>query len=168
MRRLAARLRVSVMTPYVYVRDKDELLTALRMRGHAALESALASVSRRPAAEGLRGLAEAYAEFARDRRAVFALLFDGGSGAPPAGLLGVFEEAAGRILGAEATPDERRAGGALIWAAVHGWTCLELTRPHDPAWRAGPGAMLEVLARPGALRCAATNADLGACEGRDA
>ena len=78
MRRLAAELGVSPMTPYRYFRDKDDILAAARASGFdrfaEALETAFASAAD-PIARA-QAVGAAYLKFAFEHPAAYRLMFD--------------------------------------------------------------------------------------------
>jgi len=78
MRQLAQELGVSVMTPYRYFKDKDDILAATRASGFDrfadALETAYASVE--DPVQRSRMVGEAYLKFAFENPAAYRLMFD--------------------------------------------------------------------------------------------
>jgi AcrR family transcriptional regulator len=78
MRQLADALNVSVMTPYRYFKDKDEILAATRASGFDrfadVLEAAFESAD--PGADRARAVGEAYLAFATENPAAYKLMFD--------------------------------------------------------------------------------------------
>jgi AcrR family transcriptional regulator len=143
LRALGARLGVSAMTPYLHFRSKADLEEALRRRGLRELDRRLsAAAGAAPQPERLRALGEAYARFARERRALFALMFaDSAEGArsrpqvprPIADLV------------ATATGDPSPQAAAMAWAAIHGWTALECARLVPTSMGAALPKLLDAL-----------------------
>jgi len=79
MRNLAEALNVSVMTPYRYFRDKDEILAAARAWGFDQLSDALEAAFEGGGDECLdraRAVADAYVRFAFTQTAIYKLMFD--------------------------------------------------------------------------------------------
>jgi AcrR family transcriptional regulator len=78
MRQLAHELGVSVMTPYRYFKDKDDILAATRASGFdrfaEALETAYDSVE--DPVQRARMVGEAYLKFAFQHPAAYRLMFD--------------------------------------------------------------------------------------------
>src|SRR5208282_294818 len=78
MRQLAEALNVSVMTPYRYFKDKDEILTAVRASAFDRFSDAL-EVAHKAAADcagAARAVSGAYVTFAFENPAAYKLMFD--------------------------------------------------------------------------------------------
>ncbi|MEE3624405.1 TetR/AcrR family transcriptional regulator [Nitrospirillum sp. BR 11752] len=136
MRDLAARLGVSVMTPYRYFENKEAILACVRAHGFACLADALDRVPGEGALEQrIAALAAAYGAFALAEPARYGLMF----GPAPARSPGVVEvrrqearvEAAftAQVQGlAEAglSCAEPATLGRLLWSTLHGVAVLHL------------------------------------------
>jgi AcrR family transcriptional regulator len=78
MRHLSDALNVSVMTPYRYFSDKDEILAAARASGFNRFADALeaAHLAADDCAGAARAVAEAYLRFAFENPVAYKLMFD--------------------------------------------------------------------------------------------
>jgi AcrR family transcriptional regulator len=136
MRRLAAELGVGTMTPYRYFANKEEIITAVRVRGlhrfSEALERALDSPG--DGRQRSRAVRDAYIAFARENTATYRLMFEypETNRTDPA-----YRQAHERmwrtvaahveVLVAEGAIDTDPAIlGHQIWAALHGAVMLEI------------------------------------------
>ncbi len=136
MRELARRVGVSAMTPYRYFRDKEEILSLLRLRAFARLadqlEAAQASVN--SAAERHLAAGRAYLGFAMEDPTYYRLMFD--LSQPDAGGLVAREErraiAALQPKGGARDRDDDLSG-PMLWAALHGVVALHLAGRFDAA-----------------------------------
>jgi AcrR family transcriptional regulator len=152
MRQLAHALGVSVMTPYRYFKDKDEILAATRASGFdrfaEALETAYDSVN--DPVERARMVGDAYLKFAFENPSAYRLMFDltqpNEEGYPELARAGerarktmsAYVEClinAGQLVG---EPD---VIAHVCWAAIHGLVVLKLAdkiAPHiafDLLWQ---------------------------------
>ncbi len=125
--RAAARAAgVSAMAPYRHFADKAALLSAIADRGFAALYDRLAEADARPDPhEALLGQGLAYIAFARDRPALFRLMFadphamPNKTQRPPA-----YDVMARRV--AALAPDDPDSAALACWSLVHGMAMLML------------------------------------------
>jgi AcrR family transcriptional regulator len=78
MRKLAAALGVSAMTPYRYFRDKDEILATIRTDAFLRMARALETAYAAPAAPIDKAIAlrDAYVRFALENPESYRLMFD--------------------------------------------------------------------------------------------
>jgi AcrR family transcriptional regulator len=128
MRALARRAKVSHNAPYRHFPDRESLLAALAADGYAMLGKAQREAA---AANGLRGMGEAYVRFALDHPQRFRLMFGGAlqfarhpalreiAGKTFEGLSGALSA---RVPGAQGARDASLAA----WALVHGLAQLLL------------------------------------------
>jgi AcrR family transcriptional regulator len=137
MRHLAEALNVSVMTPYRYFSDKDEILAAARVSGFDRFADALeaAHLAAEDCADAARAVADAYLRFAFENPAAYKLMFD--LSQPGEADYPDLARAAARarvIMGAYIT-NLRDAGllagepeivAHVFWAAFHGLVVLRL------------------------------------------
>lgn len=136
MRRLATELGCGTMTPYRYFENKDEIVTAVRIRGlhrfSEALEHALESPG--DGRQRSRAVRDAYIAFARSNTATYRLMFEYPeiNRDDPA-----YREAHQRmwrtvaahveVMIAEGTvAGDPAIIGHQIWAALHGAVMLEI------------------------------------------
>jgi AcrR family transcriptional regulator len=165
MRRLAAALGVSPMTPYRYFKDKDDILAAARASGFDrfadALEAAYAS-SQDPVVRA-QVVGEAYLRFAIDHPAAYRLMFDL-SQPTEAGYPDLVRAATRAratmsaysqgLLDAGAIVGDPMVIAHVLWAAIHGLVVLKLANKISPdvefdqLWRALSNALLAGLAPP--------------------
>jgi AcrR family transcriptional regulator len=83
IREIASRIEYSLRTIYLYFRDKEAILDAVRERGFAELAAYLAAaveadytaVPGRAASERLRRLGHAYLAFAQERARLFGIMY---------------------------------------------------------------------------------------------
>jgi AcrR family transcriptional regulator len=75
MRELAGRLGVSAMTPYRYFRDKDEIISELRVRAFARFADWLETRLSKPEADQA-ALGQAWAQYVIDEPNQYRLMFD--------------------------------------------------------------------------------------------
>ena len=152
MRQLAQELGVSVMTPYRYFKDKDEILAATRASGFdrfaEALETAYDSVN--DPVQRARMVGNAYLKFAFDNPSAYRLMFDltqpdeqnypelARAGERARKTMSAYVEcllSAGQLVG------EPEVIAHVCWAAIHGLVVLKLAdkiAPHisfDQLWR---------------------------------
>lgn len=161
MRQIAGALGVSPMTPYRYFANREEILTAVRIRGFerfaAALESAYAGATGDSDAKAVAA-GHAYLAFAFAQPNTYRLMFehrqqeDADDG--PLGRAVARARATLSVIGddlvARGVPEaEARGAEALIWSALHGAAALELagTMPEGSAEQT-----LAMLARTLVLR----------------
>jgi AcrR family transcriptional regulator len=127
---------VSGGAPYRHFRDRNELLAAIAAQAYAELgERMRAAANETPdAIEQIGAMAGAYVEFARDERAAFEVLFDGGlskSDYPELSAAGdeataEMIDASKRIVGDDQARAEKFA--VTLWATSHGFAMLMLER----------------------------------------
>ncbi len=164
LRKLAESAGVSKTAPYRHFKDKKELLINIAADGFGMLADRLAVAGPADAAPGAEATAEAghpavdagadvmrlfraYIDFARERPALYKLMFS------PLGYslhsekcrlnseraLGYLFSAVGKAQAAGwRSGRETRALGLSIWASVHGWATL-LIDNLLPEWIAGNG-----------------------------
>ena len=153
MRQLAHALGVSVMTPYRYFKDKEDILAAARASGFdrfaEALETAYDSVN--DPVQRARMVGRAYLQFAFENPAAYRLMFDltqpneenypelSRAGARARKTMNAYVEClmqAGQLVG------EPEIVAHVCWAAIHGLVVLKLAdkiAPHiefDRLWQA--------------------------------
>ncbi len=75
MRELARRLGVSAMTPYRYFKDKEAIMSEIRVRAFARFADWLEEQLSAPSADDTT-LSRAYAQYAIQERAQYRLMFD--------------------------------------------------------------------------------------------
>ncbi len=152
MRQLAHALGVSVMTPYRYFKDKDDILAATRASGFdrfaEALETAYNSVD--DPVQRARMVGEAYLKFAFENPSAYRLMFDltqpneenypelARAGERARKTMSAYVECllrAGQLVG------DPEVVAHVCWAAIHGLVVLKLAdkiAPHisfDRLWR---------------------------------
>jgi AcrR family transcriptional regulator len=152
MRQLAQELGVSVMTPYRYFKDKDEILAATRASGFdrfaEALETAYDSVN--DPVQRARMVGDAYLRFAFENPSAYRLMFDltqpneqnypelARAGERARKTMSAYVEClldAGQLVG------EPEIIAHVCWAAIHGLVVLKLAdkiAPHsafDDLWQ---------------------------------
>jgi AcrR family transcriptional regulator len=124
LRGVARAAGVSAMAPYRHFVDKGALLAAVAARGFEALRERLVEADRGAPAEALLAQGRAYVAFARERPALFRLMFAGSpSGTPPE------EGSAYGVLAARVAslaPHAGEAGVLSSWGVVHGLAMLAL------------------------------------------
>jgi AcrR family transcriptional regulator len=143
MRRLADALHVSVMTPYRYFSDKDEILAATRVSGFDRFADALeAAYSRADDCAGAaRAVAEAYVRFAFQNPAAYKLMFD--LSQPNEGDYPNLARAAARarvimaayiknLCDVGLLSGEPEIVAHVFWASFHGLVVLKLADKIDP------------------------------------
>ncbi|MBB6254186.1 TetR/AcrR family transcriptional regulator [Nitrospirillum iridis] len=140
MRDLAARLGVSVMTPYRYFENKEAILACVRAHGFACLADALdAARCGGPLEERVAAVATAYGAFAIAQPARYRLMFGSAPAQSPAQSPGVaevrrqerrVEEAfaahAGDLAAAGLARADHAILGRLLWSTLHGVAVLHL------------------------------------------
>ena len=139
LRELARRVGVSHNAPYRHFPDREALLAALAAEGYGQL----AERQRRAAAEkGIRGMGEAYVQFALDQPQRFQLMFGGSVRFDRHPQLAevatrTFDVLSGALAGA--SPASRGASDASVaaWALVHGLAHLLKDNRISPSARAG-------------------------------
>ncbi|ACY15517.1 TetR/AcrR family transcriptional regulator [Haliangium ochraceum] len=137
MRAVAAELGVSPMTPYRYVRNKDELFTLVRIAAFRRLADRQRATAQAhpPGAQRLRALGAAYLAFASDEPQVYRIMFEleQSASAEHPELEAEQRRAMSYLL--EAVTDAIAAGDVrgdpltyahLLWAQVHGLVSLHL------------------------------------------
>ena len=137
MRQLAAELGVSPMTPYRYLRDKEDILAAVRTNGFNRFAEALEKARATPKGSRAKGAAvgEAYIDFALEHPHTYKLMFD--LNQPHEADYPELVEAGKRARAnmsayvKDLVADGVLAGdaeqvGAMFWAAAHGAVVLEL------------------------------------------
>jgi AcrR family transcriptional regulator len=132
----ARRAGVSGGAPYRHFRDRNELLAAIAAQAYAELGERMRAAANetRDAVEQIGAMAGAYVEFARDERAAFEVLFDGGlskSDYPELSAAGdeataEMIDASKRIVGDDQARAEKFA--VTLWATSHGFAMLMLER----------------------------------------
>jgi AcrR family transcriptional regulator len=152
MRQLAQALGVSVMTPYRYFKDKDDILAATRASGFdrfaEALETAYDSVA--DPVQRARMVGAAYLTFAFENPAAYRLMFDltqpneenypelARAGERARKTMSAYVESllrAGQLVG------DPEIVAHVCWAAIHGLVVLKLAdkiAPHisfDRLWQ---------------------------------
>jgi AcrR family transcriptional regulator len=152
MRQLADALNVSVMTPYRYFEDKDEILTAVRASGFDRFADALeAAYDAAPDCAGAaRAVSEAYMRFAFENPAAYKLMFDlsqpteddhpdlARAGARARVIMAAYIQ---NLLDANLLAGEPEIIAHVFWAAFHGLVVLKLAdkiAPHidfEMLWR---------------------------------
>jgi AcrR family transcriptional regulator len=144
MRQIAAALGVSPMTPYRYFANREEILTAVRIRGFARfaalLEEAQAATPGNAAAKGAAAT-RAYVDFAFANANTYRLMFDlhdhADAGDTPLGRAVARARATLSAFGdgliRRGIPEaEARGMEGLIWSALHGAVMLELAGTTPP------------------------------------
>ena len=139
LRGLAATLDVTAPALYDHAKSKDDLLQAVAACGYEELEAAYA-VSGDRAIDRVRERALAYVAFARERPALFRVMFmfrpravaiEADNELPAA--TGVFDAAVDDVRQAIADGDvvERNANtlGLTLWAAMHGVATVATMAP---------------------------------------
>ena len=137
MRQLAQALGVSVMTPYRYFKDKDEILAATRASGFdrfaEALETAYDSVN--DPVQRARMVGQAYLKFAFDHPSAYRLMFDltqpneesypelARAGERARKTMSAYVEC---LIGAGQLVGEPEIIAHVCWAAIHGLVVLKL------------------------------------------
>jgi AcrR family transcriptional regulator len=137
MQQLAGALNVSVMTPYRYFTDKNEILAAARVSGFDRFADALEGAHRAAddCADAARAVAGAYLRFALENPAAYKLMFD--LSQPNEEDYPDLARASGRarLLMAAYIENLRDAGllagepeivSHVFWAAFHGLVVLKL------------------------------------------
>jgi AcrR family transcriptional regulator len=143
MRQLADALNVSVMTPYRYFKDKDEILAATRAFGFDrfadALETAFESAD--AGADRARAVGEAYLAFATENPAAYKLMFDlcqpneddypdlARAGARARVMMRTYIE---NLVDAGLVVGEPEIVAHVFWATFHGLVVLKLADKISP------------------------------------
>ena len=132
----ARRAGVSGGAPYRHFRDRNELLAAIAAQAYQELGERMreACNGTQDSVEQIGAMAGAYVEFARDERAAFEVLFDGGlskSDYPELSAAG--DEAIAEVIAAAKRvvgDDQGRAEkfAVTLWAAAHGFAMLMLEK----------------------------------------
>lgn len=125
LRAVARAAGVSAMAPYRHFRDKAALLGAVAMAGFDDLRTALLTADAQPDARAaLIAQGEAYIAFARQRPALFRLMFAGHDDGPPP----VEDNAYGVMVRRvhDLAPADPEVATLACWAAVHGMATLVL------------------------------------------
>ena len=132
----ARRAGVSGGAPYRHFRDRNELLAAIAAQAYAELGERMRAAANEAhdAVEQIGAMAGAYVEFARDERAAFEVLFDGGlskSDYPELSAAGdeataEMIDASKRVVGDDQARAEKFA--VTLWATSHGFAMLMLER----------------------------------------
>jgi len=153
MRNLSEQLNVSVMTPYRYFRDKDEILAAARAWGFDALSDALSTAFEAGGDECVdraRSVAYAYLTFAFENDAVYKLMFDLSQPSETeypdlaraaARMRVVLVDYVRNLAEAGLVGGEPELAAHVFWAAFHGLVVLKLSdkvSPHldfEEVWR---------------------------------
>lgn len=138
MRQIAAALGVSPMTPYRYFASREEILTAVRIRGFERFATALETAYAETAGDGeAKAVAagRAYLAFAFARPNTYRLMFehrqqedanDGPLGRAVARARATLSVVGDRMIARGVPEIEARGAEALIWSALHGAVALEL------------------------------------------
>lgn len=126
LRQIARMTGVSAMAPYRHFPDKQALMKAVTERGFAMLGERLREADSNPDhREALLAQGLAYIAFARERPALFRLMFGSAGGHPPPthdSAYGVLVARVGSLV-----PGYVRDEAALLcWATVHGLATLAL------------------------------------------
>jgi AcrR family transcriptional regulator len=155
LRAVARAAGVSAMAPYRHFADKAALMAAVALRGFRMLhERALAADADADPVRALAAQGLAYVAFAREKPALFRLMFADGAGLalPEADGAGAYDVLAARV--ATLVPPDRVAPAVLgCWGLVHGLAMLALDGrlAPDPALEARTlGMMTAALTAPGA------------------
>ncbi|WDA39795.1 TetR/AcrR family transcriptional regulator [Erythrobacter sp. BLCC-B19] len=144
MRQIAAALEVSPMTPYRYFASREEILTAVRIRGFetfaARLEAAHADTPGDGTAKAV-AMGRAYIGFALANAHTYRLMFgltqqddaaDGPLGRAVARARATLSVIGDRLIARGIPEAEARATEGLIWSALHGAVGLELAGTMPP------------------------------------
>ncbi len=137
MRQLAEALHVSVMTPYRYFKDKDDILIAVRASGFDRFADALeAAYEAAPDCAGAaRAVGEAYMAFAFANPSAYKLMFDlsqpneedhpdlARAGARARVLMAAYIQ---NLLDAGLLAGDPEVVAHVFWAAFHGLVVLKL------------------------------------------
>jgi AcrR family transcriptional regulator len=139
MRALARRAKVSHNAPYRHFPDRESLLAALAADGYAMLGKAQREAA---AADGLRGMGEAYVRFALEHPQRFRLMFGGAVQIARHPVLReiatkTFEALSGALASRVAAAQGARDASIAAWALVHGLAHLLLEGRVAQAARAG-------------------------------
>jgi AcrR family transcriptional regulator len=139
MRALARRAKVSHNAPYRHFPDRESLLAALAADGYAMLGKAQREAA---AADGLRGMGEAYVRFALEHPQRFRLMFGGAVQIARHPVLReiatkTFEGLSGALASRVAAAQDARDASIAAWALVHGLAHLLLEGRIAQAARGG-------------------------------
>ncbi|MDZ5650095.1 TetR/AcrR family transcriptional regulator [Nitrospirillum sp. BR 11828] len=136
MRDLAARLGVSVMTPYRYFENKEAILACVRAHGFACLADDLdGALGEGPLERRVAALAAAYGAFALAEPARYGLMFGPAPARSPgmadvrrqeARVEAAFTAHAQGLAEAGLTCAEPATLGRLLWSTLHGVAVLHL------------------------------------------
>lgn len=137
LRRLAAELGCSAMTPYRYFRDKDEILAAVRAAAFGrfadAQERALQGLI--DPGDRLEALGRAYLTFAREEPHAYRVMFELHQNPEPRHTeqlrqeeraWGCLRREVGRAIDAGVLGGDPDTVAHLLWAGLHGVVSLEL------------------------------------------
>ncbi len=128
LRAVARAAGVSAMAPYRHFADKAALMQAVAAQGFAMLhERSLAADKAQEPVDALIGQGIAYIRFAREKPALFRLMFveQAGLGLPPQDCSGAYDLLAARVASI-VTPDRQQPATLACWAIVHGFATLAL------------------------------------------
>ncbi len=158
MRQIAAAMGISPMTPYRYFASRDEILSAVRIRGFeafaAALEQAYTETPGDGAAKAMAA-GRAYIDFAFANANTYRLMFEtqqqddngeGALGAAVARARATLSVYGTELVARGLTRARALAMETLVWSTLHGAVTLEL------AGTTPPGSAREALALLGQLK----------------
>ena len=139
LRAVARDAGVSAMAPYRHFADKAALLTAVALCGFDDLRQALLTADIQPDARAaLVAQGRAYVRFARDRPALFRLMFAKHEAGPPPVADNAYGVMVRRVQ--QLSPVDLEAATLACWSAVHGMATLALDgglpaggSPHESA-----------------------------------
>jgi AcrR family transcriptional regulator len=137
MRQLAEALNVSVMTPYRYFKDKDEILVAVRASGFDRFADALEGAydAAPDCAGAARAVSEAYLTFAFESPSAYKLMYDlsqpneddhpdlARAGARARVIMAAYIQ---NLLDAGLLAGDADLVSHVFWAAFHGLVVLKL------------------------------------------
>jgi AcrR family transcriptional regulator len=134
------------MAPYRHFADRTALLGAVALHGFIMLNERAASADADPdPAQALIGQGMSYIQFARDKPALFRLMFmdPAGQSLPPSDCTGAYDRLAARIA-TLAPPELLESATLACWGIVHGLATLALDGriAPDPAREAAALALL--------------------------
>lgn len=147
LREVARRAGCTHQAPYHYFADREALLAALVTEGFDELAERLAAANQRHATDGPRpalvAASEAYVGFALSRPGVFRIMFRPDM-CDPAGFADVRDASLRaraeleRLTVIACGPDTKPEDATILWAHVHGLSCLLLDGPLGLQFPPGP------------------------------